>query len=343
MCGTDGYQQYILLQPRTFAAVKKRGVIFSLLCVAVCAWYGFGVPDKNSLPAKKVPINKEQLGEHLFFDKILSADRSISCASCHIPEYGFADTMPTSTGVGGKKGVRNTPTCANMSDRPYLFYDGRAGSLEDQVHFPIEDGNEMALPMKEAIKRLRASKQYVQWFAKVFGSQPTEKNVSEAIAAYERTLETSNTPFDRYMAGNETAMTEAEKRGRELFMSDKAKCFDCHFSPDFTGDEFRNIGLYDSVRLTDEGRYKITHNAADLGKFKVPGLRNVGVTAPYMHNGMFATLREVIEYYDNPYKVVTNPLNIDTLLQKPLGLTEQEKDDLEAFLHTLTDDRFRKK
>jgi cytochrome c peroxidase len=323
--------------------VKKKGAIFGLLSVAILAWYGFRLPETGMKPTSGEPATKEQLGEKLFFDNILSADRSISCASCHIPEHGFADTTPTSTGVGGRKGLRNTPSCANMGDRPYFFYDGRAGSLEDQVHFPIEDSNEMSLPMKEAVRRLRANKEYVKWFGKLYKSLPTEKNISEAIAAYERTLETSNTPFDRYMSGNDTAITESAKRGRELFMSDKAKCFDCHFSPDFTGDEFRNIGLFDSVRLTDEGRYKITRNPTDLGKFKVPGLRNVGVTAPYMHNGMFANLREVIEYYDDPYKIVAHPVNIDTLLQKPLGLTAQEKDDLEAFLHTLTDDRFRKK
>ena len=126
-------------------------------------------------------------------------------------------------------------------------------------------------------------------------------------------------------------------------MGPKTKCFDCHFSPDFTGDEFRNIGLYDGRKLKDTGRYVITRNKKDIGKFKVPGLRNVAVTAPYMHNGMFKTLKEVIEYYDNPYKVVPKPINIDTLMEKPLGLTAEEKLDIEHFLLTLTDDRFVKR
>ncbi len=123
-------------------------------------------------------------------------------------------------------------------------------------------------------------------------------------------------------------------------MSKKAKCFDCHFSPDFTGDEFRNIGLFDQHQFVDRGRFDVTKDSADLGKFKVPGLRNVAITPPYMHNGMFNTLEEVIEYYDNPFKFVANPINADSLMQKPLGLTKEEKSDLVAFLHALTDLRF---
>lgn len=302
----------------------------ALFCLA------FGFSDSHT------PLTKEQLGMRLFHEKMLSADRTISCASCHIPAYGFADTAALSHGVGGHKGLRNAPSCANMGDRPFFFYDGRAATLEEQVRFPIEDTNEMSLPMNEAVRRLRANKEYVQWFRKVFGEGPTEKNLKDAIAAFERTLETSHTPFDRYMDGDTTAISASAIRGRELFMSKKAKCFDCHFSPDFTGDEFRNIGLYDGITLTDKGRYAITKKEDDMGKFKVPGLRNVAITAPYMHNGMFHTLAEVIEYYDDPYKVVPRPVNIDTLMREPLHLTAEEKKDLENFLLTLTDDRFKK-
>ncbi|GAA4465102.1 cytochrome c peroxidase [Nemorincola caseinilytica] len=298
--------------------------------------------ETDQLSFSGAPATKEQLGEKLFFEKMLSADRSASCASCHIPAYGFADTAALSRGVGGHLGVRNSPSCANMSERPYLFYDGRAATLEEQVRFPIEDTNEMALPINEAVKRLRANKQYVEWFKKIFGEGPTERNLKVAIAAFERTLETSRTLFDRYMDGDSMAISASAIRGRELFMSKKAKCFDCHFSPDFTGDEFRNIGLYDGVRYTDKGRYAITKKEEDMGKFKVPGLRNVSVTAPYMHNGMFRTLAEVIEYYDDPYKVVPAPVNMDTLMVEPLHLTAEEKKDLENFLLTLTDDRFKK-
>lgn len=310
-----------------------------MVTAAVVVCYAFTAHKPHTTVV--APTTPEQLGERLFFEKMLSADHSISCASCHIPAYGFADTVAFSRGVGGHTGKRNTQSCANISERPYFFYDGRAATLEDQVRFPIEDSNEMSLPIAHAVERLRKSKEYTAWFGKVYKSKPTEHYLKAAIAAYERTLETSKTPFDRYMDGNETAMSESAIRGRELFMSSKAKCFDCHFSPDFTGDEFRNIGLYDGVKLKDEGRYSITKNKEDLGKFRVPGLRNVGVTAPYMHNGMFRTLRQVIDYYDNPRATVANPINIDTLLAQPLNLSEQEKQDLENFMLTLTDDRFK--
>ncbi|NDC42391.1 MAG: cytochrome-c peroxidase [Chitinophagia bacterium] len=299
-------------------------------------------PNGRRLSYDGPPHNPAQLGERLFFEPALSLTGKISCASCHIPEYAFADTAPVSKGVNGHLGRRNTPSCMNMSSRDAFFYDGRAATLEDQVHFPVEDKNEMSLPMATVIQRLCADKRYIAYFQEIYHSLPTATNVAAAIATYERTLETAHTPFDRYMNNDDSSgMSMAALRGRQLFMSARAKCFDCHFSPDFTGDEFRNIGLFDGVTLNDSGRYEMTHNPADIGKFKVPGLRNVAVTAPYMHNGMFHTLRQVIDYYDNPYSTVAHPLNMDTLMQQPLHLTEGEKYDLEQFLLTLTDDRFR--
>lgn len=285
----------------------------------------------------------EQLGEKLFFDPILSKDNSISCASCHKPEYAFADTVTFSKGVGGTLGKRNAPSVMNMASRTIFFYDGRAKSLEDQVHFPIEDHNEMNMRMDEGIVRLNQNKEYKSYFRKIFNQQPNKENVALAIAAYERTLETFDTPFDRYQNGDSSAMSESAIRGHNIFTGPKAKCFECHFTPDFTGDEFRNAGLYDGVKLTDAGRFEITKDSADLGKFKVPGLRNVAITAPYGHNGMFKTLEEVIEFYDDPYKFVAKPINMDTLMLKPIGFTEQEEKDLLNFLKALTDDGFVKK
>lgn len=280
------------------------------------------------------------LGEKLFFEKALSLDQSISCASCHIPEYAFADTVAFSRGVGGRLGKRNTPSVMNMASRSLMFYDGRAKNLEDQVHFPVEDPNEMAFTLEQAAKRLKKKKEYKQWFQSVFNEAPNAQNMAKAIAAYEESLETSNTLFDNYMNDKQPSMSAAAIRGREVFMSKKAKCFDCHFSPDFTGDEFRNIGLFDKRQFLDKGRFEVTKDSADLGKFKVPGLRNVAVTPPYMHNGMFSTLEEVVEYYDNPTKFVAHSINADSLLQKPLGLTVQEKSDLVEFMKALTDFRF---
>ena len=291
-----------------------------------------------------LPDSLESLGEALFFEKMLSSDRSVSCASCHIPEYGFADTVAFSRGVNGALGARNTPSVTNMSDRSYYFYDGRAATLEDQVHFPVEDPNEMNFTLEEGAKRLAKDRVYLEWFDIIFNEQPSPDNIAEAIAAYERTLETSNSLFDKHSGNDfEGYLNDSQLRGLELFNDPKSKCFDCHNGPDFTTDEFRNIGLYDSITRFDLGRYNITQDTADLGKFRVPGLRNIGATAPYMHDGSFATLREVLEYYNNPYDFVEHPIGMDSLMLEPLGLTEQELVDLENFLLSLTDERFLKK
>ena len=179
----------------------------------------------KSLSFKGAPATKQQLGEMLFFEKMLSADKTLNCASCHIPAFGFADTVAFSRGVYSHAGKRNAPSCANIADRPYLFYDGRAATLEEQVKFPIEDTNEMGLPIAIAVSRLQADKQYTQYFKKIFGQAPSESHLKEAIAAFERTIETSHTPFDRYMNDDSTAISVAAIRGRELFIGRKSKMF----------------------------------------------------------------------------------------------------------------------
>jgi len=273
------------------------------------------------------------LGKKLFFDPILSGNKTQSCASCHRPEFDFADTSAFSPGSEGKPGKRNTPSIQNMSDRSHFFFDGRAASLEQQIFGPIQDTLEMNLPISEAIKRLRENQEYRALFQKVYQQLPDSANLGKAIAAFERTLETYPTAWDLHAKGKKEMSPEAQ-RGHVIF-NEKGKCFDCHFGPDFTGDEFRNIGLYNGKNLNDKGRGALTGKTEDDGKFKVPGLRNVSRTAPYMHNGMFRTLREVIDYYDNPNKVVGDALNRDSLLIRPLGLSESEKQDLEAFLRAL--------
>jgi cytochrome c peroxidase len=285
---------------------------------------------------------KEALGEMLFFDPILSEDSSISCASCHKPEFAFADTAVFSKGVHGRLGKRNAPSVMNQSSRETFFWDGRAASLEKQALGPIADVNEMNLPIADAIKRLNRNNKYKTLFLNIFKQKPNANNLGAALAAYQNTLETANTPNDRWMNDEPNGMTEQQVRGRDIFRV-KAKCFECHFTPDFTGDEFRSIGMFNGKQLNDSGRYLITRNPSDIGKMKVPGLRNVAITAPYMHNGQFKSLREVIDYYDNPYAIMPDGINRDSILATPLGLTEIEKQDLEAFLHALTDDRFVKK
>lgn len=281
------------------------------------------------------------LGKALFFDPMLSRDSSVSCASCHKPEFAFADNTPTSKGVFGRSGNRNTPSAMNMADRNFYFWDGRAETLEQQALGPIENPVEMDLPVSLAVKRLFQNERYRNAFKNVYGKEPSRDLLATAIANYERTLETSNSPFDLYMKGEDTTLfSESAKRGLKIF-NDKAKCFDCHFGVDFTGnDQFRSLGLYNGKDLNDKGRFEVTKKETDLGRFKVPGLRNIAQTAPYMHNGMHKTLREVIDYYDEPNKFVSNSINRDSLLNKPLGLTEEEKKDLETFLLSLSDAQF---
>jgi cytochrome c peroxidase len=296
--------------------------------------------QKNSAP---LAISEIQLGEKLFFDPILSRDSTISCASCHKPEHGFADITATSKGVFGRIGNRNTPSCMNMSTRNSYFWDGRAETLEEQAMGPIENPAEMDLPLTLAVKRLSRNDYYHRSFYNIYGQKANKELIAQAISAFERTLETSKSSFDKYMRNDDKkAISESAKRGHDVFLN-KGKCFECHFGGDFSGnDDYKNIGLYNGKDLNDKGHFEVSGKESDLGKFKTPGLRNIAVTAPYMHNGMHKTLMEVIDYYNEPDKFVKNSINRDTLIQ-PLGLTETEKKDLESFLLSLTDERFSKK
>jgi len=315
--------------------ITKHFLPFSIILLAVISCQ----KTPQSLAATEV-----QLGEKLFFDPILSRDSTISCASCHRPEHAFADITPTSKGVFNRMGGRNTPSCMNMTNRNLYFWDGRAETLEEQAMGPIENPVEMDLPLSIAVRRLRANLYYNNSFINVFGQKPNKELIAKAIAEFERTLETSKSPFDKFMREDDsTAISASAKRGLDIF-NGKGKCFDCHFGIDFTGnDQFRSLGIYNGKDLNDKGRYDVTQKESDLGKFKVPGLRNIAMTAPYMHNGMHKTLMEVIDYYDEPDKFIKNSINRDSLLNKPLGLTKEEKKDLENFLLTLTDERFTNK
>lgn len=311
--------------------MKKLGLLFLLFACITVAIISF--KPGNAIHSKAA------LGKKLFFDTILSKDYSVSCASCHNPNFGFADTAAFSKGIYGRLTKRNTPSVLNMSNRPYFFWDGRAASLEEQALMPIANPDEMGLPIHEAVERLNKSNTYRNLFIKIFGQKPTAKNLGAAIAAFEKTLETGQSKFDLSF-DNKATLTEQEERGRQLFVSDKAKCFDCHRGDDFTNDDFKNIGLYNGEDLNDKGRYNISKDTTDVGKFKTPGLRNIAITAPYMHDGRFKTLEEVVQYYNNPSAFVSNQINIDSTLTAPLNLTQQEKADMVAFLKTLTDRRY---
>lgn len=314
-----------------------KAITFVTILSAVIFLVGFSLQQPNGSGNRKA-----ELGKRLFNEKMLSKDSSVSCASCHKPEFAFADTVAFSTGIYGKLTSRNTPTVLNMKNRPYYFWDGRATTLHEQALVPIENPDEMGLPVKEAVKRLNESASYRKHFKKVFNELPTAATLALAIAAFEQTLETVDSRFDDW-SNNISNLSAEEERGRELFVGSKAKCFDCHSMEDFTDDSFKNIGLYNNKDLADAGRFLITGDETDRGKFKTPGLRNVGVTAPYMHDGRFKTLEQVVSYYNTPFMFVDDPLNIDAALKSPLGLTQQEKKDLVAFLKSLTDKAYIKR
>jgi cytochrome c peroxidase len=314
----------------------KIGFCFLALSGIVIAVSSFMAPDELRISTKAA------LGKKLFSEKILSKDSTVSCASCHNPALAFADTLRFSIGIGGKETNRNVPSVLNMKNRPYFFWDGRAASLEAQSLMPIANPDEMGLPIKEAVQRLNDNPEYRKLFLKIFKQKPTAANLSAAFAAFEQTLETVDSKFDDW-SNDAGKLSASEERGRKLFIGSKAKCFDCHFGPDFTGDEYKNIGLFTGSFLTDSGRYSITKKQKDLGKFKVPGLRNVAVTAPYMHNGMFASLEEVLHYYNNPKGFFPHQVNIDPAFKEPLNLSQKEQRDIIAFLKTLTDKAYLKK
>jgi cytochrome c peroxidase len=292
-----------------------------------------------TLPEKVKITNPTQLGEKLFFDNILSGNYTRSCASCHIPAYAFADTVAYSSGVDGKFTKRNTPSVMNMAARDLLFWDGRAKNLQEQVLFPIQDANEMNCPIDSAIARLNSSKVYLKLFKAIYKKKPDANNLGNAIASFEKSLETSNTANDRWLRDKPNGLSAQQQKGRSIFFN-KGKCIECHFTPDFTGDEFKSIGLFDGQKWNDSGRYYVTKKAEDIGKFKVPGLRNVAITAPYMHDGSFKTLEEVIRFYNKPTDFINNKIPRDSLLLQPLELTEMEMLDLEKFLIGLTEHKF---
>jgi cytochrome c peroxidase len=276
---------------------------------------------------------RARLGRRLFYESRLSRTGEISCASCHAQEHGFSDPNPVSSGVDGLQGTRNAPALANLAWSQRFFWDGRVSSLEEQAGKPIENPVEMDLALDEAVARLNAEESYVADFATSFGEPVTTDNLQMAIASFVRTLVSGRSPYDRHLAGDDGAFSDAAARGEQLF-ADKAACFHCHPGGALTNDGFFNDGSY--LDGGDEGRKEITGRAGDLGKFKVPGLRNVAVSAPYMHDGSLATLREVVEQY--AAGGLGHPSTDPQIA--PLQLAEDEIDDLLAFLEALTDDDF---
>lgn len=276
-----------------------------------------------------------ELGKKLFYDNVLSIDSSINCGSCHKASFAFSDDVALSDGVKNRPGNRNSPTLANVAYHPYYTREGGVPTLEMQVLVPIQEHNEFAFNIVQAGERLAMDSIYVAMSKKAYNKLPDYYVITRALANFERTLISGNSPFDKYTyEGQEEALSEIEKAGMELFYSTKTNCSSCHKGFNFSNYNFENNGLYENYK--DEGRMRLTNKTEDKALFKIPTLRNISITAPYMHDGSMATLSDVVDHYNSGGKQNKNK----SKLVKPLGLTEQEKIQLIAFLKSLTDQKF---
>jgi cytochrome c peroxidase len=268
---------------------------------------------------------KAELGKMLYFDPRLSSDGSVSCASCHNPALGWSNGQKFGIGVMGQQGGRSSPTVINSAYNPQQFWDGRAASLEEQAKGPIANPIEMGNTLEKAVETLKGIPGYAQAFDAVFPDEGiTPDTIAKAIATYEREIVSNPAPFDAFQHGDKTAMSESAQRGWDLFRG-KAQCISCHNGPTLSDGRYHDLGIDDG----DEGRFAVTGKKRDHFKFKTPTLRDVALTAPYMHNSQDADLMAVMKYYNKGGDRKGNEL-------KALGLNDQELEDLVAFMHALT-------
>jgi len=286
------------------------------------------VPDDNPMTAEKI-----ELGKMLYFDKRLSKEKDIACATCHDPKMAWAENTPTSHGIHGQLGDRNSPTVINAAYMPAQFWDGRAATLEEQALGPIENPVEMGNSMEACIDTLAGLPEYQKRFKAIFGTAVTKEGIAKAIAAFERTVLSGNSPYDRLVEKNDKkALTEVQSRGMDVFMS---QCSTCHAPPLFSNGNYYNAGVGTGKAKPDIGRKKVTGKDADMGKFRVPGLREVNNTAPYFHDGGTATLEDAVRLMatggiDNP--------NLSSALKgvREADLKGQDIKDIVEFLRALS-------
>ncbi len=290
----------------------------------------FKRPDSIPFPSdNQWSAARENLGHMLFFDPRLSGSGSQSCASCHNPSFGWGDSLPVAVGSGMNKLGRRTPTVLNLAWTELLFWDGRASSLEEQALGPIQSKGEMNMDLNQMIVNLQKIQGYREAFEAAYpGTGITKENVGKAIATFEHKIVSADAPFDHYLNGDESAISQSAKRGFALF-NGKANCVSCHSGWNFSDGGFHDIG----VAGADKGRAAVLPLPSMNFAFKTPGLRNIVERAPYMHDGTEATLEDVIEFYDVGGREKRASLSP---MIKPLGLTSQEKSDLVAFLKTLS-------
>ena len=305
---------------------------------AVSGEYKLQVPfgldgDSAVIPADN-PLTKDkvELGRLLFFDKRLSKDNTIACASCHLSKFAFTDGLRVSAGIRGQKGGRSAPVSFNRVFSKGQFWDGRAATLEEQSVGPFANPIEHGFANHdEMIAKMKKIQGYRKLFKEVFGEEITIDGVGKAIASFQRTVLSGNSPADRFdQGGDEKAIPASAQKGLLLFR-EKARCTKCHSGFNFTDEKFHNLGIGWDTNTVDLGRYMVTKNPADIGAFKTPTLREIARSAPYMHDGRFKTLEEVVNFYNQAG--VKNPHQDELVL--PLDLTDEEKRDLVEFLRTL--------
>lgn len=285
------------------------------------------VPADNQITRARL-----ELGKKLFYDKRLSRTGEVSCASCHQQALAFADPRPVSVGVQGKTGTRNAPPLINLAWNTSFFWDGGVKTLEQQAIGPITNPLEMDMTMGEVVARVSADPEYVRLSRAAYGTAPRPEIVTKGIATFMRSLVSGSSRYDRYLRGDASALNASEKRGANIALGERGECFHCHVGFNLTNNTFANNGLVSA----DAGRTRVSEKPEDEGKFKVPTLRNVALTAPYMHDGSLATLRDVVDFYS---KGGQGHPNTDPTI-RPLNLSAQEKEDLIAFLGSLTDESF---
>jgi cytochrome c peroxidase len=298
--------------------------------------HSMGPQKVGTLPPVVAPPDNPQtsmkilLGKQLYFDTRLSKDNTISCATCHNPAMGWSDEGPTSVGIKGQRGGRRSPPVSNAAYLPLQFWDGRAPSLEEQAKGPVENPVEMGNTHEVMIRTIADIPGYTAEFKAVFGDVPiTVDHVAQAIAAFERTVVTTDSPFDRFVRGDETALTTLERQGLEIF-NGKGHCTACHWGGNFTDGRFHNLGVRpQNPANSDEGRFAVTKDPRDKGKFKTPTVRDAALRAPFLHDGSEKTLESLVELY-NRGGDVDGP-SLDPLIV-PLGLSAREKEALVAFM-----------
>lgn len=327
--------------------------LFMVICMREAVVYA---ADLESLRPVPVPAHnpqtreKAELGKKLFFDRRLSGDGTMSCATCHNPELAFTDGLDISLSYPTTKNWRNSPTLINVAYRKYLFHDGRAQTLEEQALFPMMSAFEMNKNLDYLEEHIRSVPEYAGEFRKVFNGEVTRERIAMAIASFERTLISKNAPLDLFLNGDGKALSAGAKKGLEVFKG-KGRCIDCHYGADLTDDKFYALNVPENPKLLndpmvtatmrfvakvyhyddyrnlkeDPGRYLITKDRKDWKAFRTPTLRDISKTGPYMHNGVFETLDQVIDFFDRGGGEANTAL-------KPLGLTAEEKKDLKIFL-----------